>query len=375
MKMKLTFNKVFFFLFLVLWVLLIVWNIVTPYKKYSENENRYLTKMPKFSYETLVNGKYMNKLDEYVNDQFIMRDEFISAQSMMEYGIGKRENNGVFIADKALIKHLDEPNMEYVNENIEGINYFADKFKGKSSVMLVPSASQIQSEKLPRFAQTWDQEKLTNDSYNLLNKTDNISLYETLNNHDKEYIYYRTDHHWTTYGAYLAYVEYCNTLGLTPSGYNKKTVTEDFNGTLYSSSGVRFMQSDSIEAFENSTKVRCSVFDGKEETKHDFIYFDEFLNQKDKYAYFLGTNQPIVRLYGENNTGKKLVIFKDSYAHCLAPMLLEQFDEVALVDLRYINKSLDTMLDIDEYDNALFLYSVETFTSQKNLSVLKVLLK
>lgn len=372
--MNKTFNKIFFVIFVIMWLGLTIGNIVAPKKKYSENENRYLNDVPKFSVETLLNGKYALGIEASINDHFILRDQWISTQSILEYGIGKRESNNVYIADNALMSKLSITDDKNINTNIDGIKHFADTTKIPTYTMIIPSAASIQSYKLPKFATPIDEKKIISDINNNLNNS--ISVYNTLYENKDKYIYYRTDHHWTTYGSYLAYVEYCKALNLTPIKYSAKKLTDNFNGTLFSSSGVRFVDSDTIEAYYSENFNGCEVFDGVKTTSYDSIYFNDFLNQKDKYAFFLGQNQPLVRIFGKNNTGKKLIIFKDSYAHCMAPMLLEHYDEIALIDLRYImTDDLNKIVNINDYNDALFLYSLDTFSTQSNVGNLKYIVK
>lgn len=350
-----------------MWFSVAVINIFLPHKSYSENENRYLANIPAYSFAGIVNGKYMSEMENYLNDQFLLRDSWINAQSVLEYALGKRESNNVFIGNDALISKIQNPNRDYVNNNISGINYFSSLTDMPISLMIVPSASEIQPEKLPIFAEVWNQQEEIQQIYGLTQSAKCISIYDILSNHKDEYIFYRTDHHWTTYGAYLAYTEFCRENGLIPSEYSADTVSSSFNGTLYSSSGVRFIKSDTIEAFKNSFDPSCEVFNGKETESYSHIYFPEFLEKKDKYAYFLNTNQPIVTLHGEMENGPSLLIFKDSYAHCFAPMLLEHYSKITLLDLRYISPQPIEQIDMSDYDSALFLYSIDSFVNQNDI--------
>ncbi len=372
--MKITFNRLFFYVFALLWVGLIIINLLTSEKTFSENENRTLKSMPEYSYETLINGEYMSNIDEYFNDQFIGRDLWINAQSIMEYSIGKRENNNVFIAKNgALMDNIAEPNAKYVDANIRGINYFSSQYDIACSIMIIPSASFIQSDMLPYTAQVWDQKEFIEDIYEKIENVIPINLCDTLFDHKNEYIYYRTDHHWTTYGAFLAYEKYCEAMNLPIRGEFKfETVSNHFNGTLYSRSGIRFIKSDIMDSYKTDMVEGFHVYTGTENREYESIYFEEFLDKKDKYSYFLGTSQPIVTMKGSCKTDKKLLIFKDSYSHCFAPMLLEQYSEITLVDLRYVNQKLNDIIDLKKYDNALFLFSVDVFANQNNLIKLKM---
>jgi hypothetical protein len=176
-------------------------------------------------------------------------DGWVAMQSSIEYASGKRENSGVYIGKGALFSIIDKPDSKSIERNIEAINYFASQVNVPVSLMIVPSASEIQPEKLPDFAVTWSLRDTIADIYSQCDGVECVSVYETLKEHSDDYIYYRTDHHWTTYGAYLAYAEYCRARVLLPHDYVAETVSNSFNGTLYSKSGVRFIKSDTIEAY------------------------------------------------------------------------------------------------------------------------------
>lgn len=372
--MKISYNRLFFYAFVLLWAVLIIFNLIEPEKSFSESENRYLSTMPKLSSESLINGKYMLGVEAYLNDQFIIRDTWITAQSVLEYGIGKRESNGVFIGENALLDNLKTPNEKYVDQSIEGINYFLKEHNIPSTIMIIPNSAYVQQDKLKNYARTWDQNEFINSVYGRLENITSVSVYDSLYAHKDEYIYYRTDHHWTTYGAFLSFQKYCEVSNFPViADYKYNTVSEDFNGTLYSRSGVRFIESDTIDAYQTEYAESSTVYNGEETKEYPTIYFDEYLDKKDKYAYFLGPNEPLVTIKGSCGSDKKLLMFKDSYAHCFAPMLLNFYSEITLVDLRYINSDLANIVDIDSYDHVLFLYSVDSFSSQNNIIKLKVL--
>ncbi len=370
-KFSLTFNKIFFASFIVLWISAAVFNVVKPGDDFSENENRWLAKFPKFSAGDLIEGKFMSGVENYVNDRFIARDYWISMQSVLEYMSGKRESNGVYICSDTLIGSIDGPNHEYVAENIKAINNFIKVTGLPAELMIIPSASEVQSYKLPRFASPWNQSAEIQMIYSNIENAVCIPISDVLKAHKYEYIFYRTDHHWTTWGAYLAYKAYCEAVQLTPAEYRVNRVSDTFNGTLYSTSGVRFIKSDSIDAYKYSGKARCDISNGVTVTSYDSIYFSEFLAKKDKYAYFLGQNQPAVTVYGSGDGGK-LLVFKDSYAHCMAPMLLENYSQVTLIDLRYVNKRFDSYFDINEFDRVLFLFSIDSFVNFNDITRLNL---
>lgn len=362
-------NIIFTVAFIAVWCALIVSNLLIPEKAFSDNENRSLSAMPEFSIDSLLDGSYMGDIDTYVNDQFVLRDEWISIMGYSEYLLGKRESNGVLIGDNALFTRVS-PSDDYTRKNVEGINSFAQNSGLDCYFALIPSAAEIQSEKLPVFAQISDEQGLINDAYSDMENVVCADIYGALNAHDDEYIYYRTDHHWTTYGAYLAYTELCGRMGITPAPYNVIQISDSFFGTLYSRSGVRFVEKDTMEAFIPDGNPTLTVGYGENVVEYPSIFFDDYLNKKDKYSYFLGTNQPVETLYSGRENGKKLLLFRDSYSSCLAPMLLSEYDEIALIDMRYINIDLGEIIDTSDYDNALFLFSTDVFANQRITSKL-----
>lgn len=364
--MKKTINKIFFAAFFVVWCVITVANGFKKPADFSENESRYLAEFPAFSWGKFVEGEFMRGVDNYFNDQFIGRDNWISAQSVAEYAIGKRESNGVYIGRNKLLPKVDLPDQTVIDANIKGINDFTARTGLVSYLMLVPSAGAVQPQNLPRFAKDWGEEKTIADIYARTKKVAGIDAAEILKQNTEKQLYYNTDHHWTQYGAYLAYTEFCAAAGTAPQPYTATVVSESFNGTLYSKSGVRFADSDTMERFETPYDGGCEVVDGDKTAHYNSFYFPEYLAKKDKYAYFLGTNKPLVTIYGTNNTGKSLLMFKDSYAHCFAPLLLSEYDKITLVDLRYVNGKLTNVVTPSDYDAVLHLYSVDTFVHQNS---------
>ena len=189
-----------------------------------------------------------------------------------------------------------------------------------------------------------------------------------------EYIYYRTDHHWTADGAYISYVEVCNALGIKAREYSElgiQQVSDSFYGTLYSKSGFRFISPDIMKAPKTGEVEGFFVWKGQGYVTYPDIYFSEYLQKKDKYSYFLGTNEPIVNIKTKANTDKKLLVFKDSYAHSFIPYLLGDYSEITLMDLRYINEDIDQVINVNDYSQVLFMYSIDVFMNTNNTAKLR----
>ncbi len=364
-------NLSFLLIFVALWAGLIFWNLITPEQEFSQSENRYLATFPKFSMETLLDGEYMNAVDTWLNDQFAGRPFWVSSQSMIDYSVGKRELNDVYIGKGALLGDMALPDDSRTQENIDGITVFAQKYGLPCTVALVPSAATVQPQNMPTFAVGWDEIAYIEQVYGALPPgITGADLYKILLEHHEEYIYYRSDHHWTSYGAYLAYTKLASALGLTPASMidcRASLVSDHFYGTYHSKTGFPLIKADSMYVFQHGSAVGYSVFNGKSWTDYNSIYFDSFLQVKDQYSYFLGQVQPYAVIQTASQTGRKLVVFKDSYAHSLLPLLLDDYSEICIVDLRYTNQTmqeLDDILHFAGYDAALFLYSTDVFSHQ-----------
>ncbi|MFV0414055.1 MAG: DHHW family protein [Oscillospiraceae bacterium] len=368
-------NKVFFFVFAAFWVALILWNFLTPVKTFSEQENRTLASWPDFSVPDLLDGDYMDGVNTFFNDQFAGKDMWISMQSLMEYGLGKRENNGVYIGKGALLGALPKADKEITEANIAGVNAFAAQYGIPTYIMLVPGSASVQPENLPAFADPWDEEGyIEGVNGRFAAGVTAVPVFNTLRSHSGEYIYYRTDHHWTTYGAWLAYGQLAAQMGLPAlqqQDFEITTLSTNFLGTYNSKTGFPLVEKDTIELYQNGTATSYEVFNGLATQEYSSIYFEEFLSQKDKYSYFLGQVQPYVTIHTAATTGKKLILFKDSYAHCLTPMLLNSYSEIRLVDLRYLSlANVGEFLGAENYDEALFLYSADVFAHQETAAKL-----
>ena len=363
-------NKMFVGVVISIWCVMVLLNFFLPKVEFSDSENRFLTRLPSFSTDSLVKGTYMQKVDDYINDHFIGRDTWIAMKSQMEYILGKRENNGVFIGENRLIEDLPPPDAEMVSKNIDGLKRFAEIFRKPAYLLIAPSAESVQSDKLPRFAHSWDQKSFIADvNTQLEGLIKPINIYDTLYLHKDEYIYYKTDHHWTTDGAFLAYQETAAAMGLnlkTFSDFVVNDVSTDFYGTLYSKSGYKNVTADTIRSYEIGKALKMTVLNGSESVDYDTVYFPDFLKVRDKYAYFLNGNQALLTIRTESKSGKKLLVFKDSYAHSMIPMLFDDYSEITVVDLRFLNVNINEMIDINKFDESLFIFSIDMFSHQLN---------
>lgn len=338
--------------------------LLLPKKTFSEQENQELERFPKFSKEAILDGSFIEGLEAYLCDHFPLRNSFLNIKTQFEKALGKKEINEVYRAkDGYWIEKYKEPvNNEKV---IRVFNSFANSLeKAECYVMLVPTAITIYQDKLPAFVDGSRQEE--NRQY-LMGQLDAkiIDVGEILKEHASQYpLYYRLDHHWTGYGAYLAYRVFCEELGLSVrelEEYQISNVTEEFKGTIYSKVSDFSVEGDTITLFQlpNQT-IKVTYVDTKEVT--DSLYALDYLEKKDKYSLFLNNIHPLVEIENEQaQSQEELVIVKDSYANCFVPFLTEYYRKIYVVDTRYYRLPVSAFINENKaVKNVLILYNMNT---------------
>ena len=368
--------------------MLVTFPIITIFshkETFSPEENRYLEELPEFSVDKIFEkspGKktYMQLLETYLSDHFIGRPKWISMKTKVDLLSGKKEIKDVFILKDKLVEEFNKPDYSLIDENIEYINEFARENGKEVYFMLAPTAYDIYSDQLPQYAPVNSEKECIDYIYSKLdNKITALDVYSSLFSARDEYIYYRTDHHWTSLGAYYAYAASIKKLGFSPVDLNSFDVehaSNDFQGTLYSKVLYNKNIPDDIidyYHFRNGSKVSSvTVNNGIKKEKYPTMYFKDYLGKKDKYASFLGTNQPQVTIQTNAPGNKKILVIKDSYAHSFAPFLANHYSVIDLVDLRYFTAGLKDQINLNEYDQVLFLYNISNFVSDKELLKLNV---
>ena len=348
-------------------------SMILPDKTFSPVENRNLAQAPNVSWENITSGKFMEDTEDYVNDQIIGRDFWVALKAWSERLSGKQENNGVYFAkEDTLISRVDTPEQELLDENIGYVNALVDNVDVPVYFGIIPSAAEIWADRLPAGAPTADEQAIIDRLYNAV-QTHTVDLSSVLAAHHGEELYYRTDHHWTSLGAYYGYAALMDAMGLEAAPLDesrKVTVSEDFYGTLYSSSGVRWLPPDHIDRYISDEGVTVTAYpDGTPQPGS--LYVDSFLSEKDKYSSFLGGNKPLCVIETEHTGAPKVLVIRDSYTDSLAPFLTQNFSEIHLFDPRMNLTSVKDYVEQNEIDSVVVLYSISNFTATgSNLFVL-----
>lgn len=357
-------------IFVLFLVGVMVIHLIVPDKDFSEVENRFLQDFPAFTTETVTTGTFMEEFETYTTDQFPQRDFWVAIKSYSERLTGKQENNGVYLADdNTLINHVDEPSREQLDKAAGYLNALGDNLDIPVYFGLIPSAAEVWRDRLPTGAPTADEVAAIQYLYDQITAAGTIDMYGGLSANADEALFYRTDHHWTSLGAYYGYEAIVTAMGMSATpldNFEKTLVSDSFYGTIYSSSGVRWVPADEIHTYVEEDGIDVtSFFTGAPEVGS--LYAPDFLDQKDKYSYFMGGNQPLAIIKTEHTDAPSILVVRDSYSDSLAPFLTENFSEIHLLDLRYYNAGVSRYVEENDIDSVLALYSLANFVMDTNI--------
>lgn len=341
-------------------------NIALPDRTFSDMENRNLAGKPALSLGSVFSGRFESDAESYVTDQFALRDHWIALKAYAERLLGKRENNGVYICSDTLIERIDEPDADRLAANLSAVNRFAENSAVPVYFTLIPSAAEIWRDKLPAGAPRCDERALIE---RLAAETQAVSIdtLSALSAHSDEALYYRTDHHWTSLGALYGAQALLDGMGIETCAADSAPVrvADAFYGTLYSRSGARYIKPDGIDVYVPGGEITVTHIEGEKEVVTG-LYDAEKLAVKDKYAFFMGGNQPLA-VVRTGNEGKKLLLIRDSYADCEIPFLCGAFSEIHALDLRYYRDSLSAYIEENGIDCVAISYSLRSFVGDTNL--------
>lgn len=348
-------------------------SVLTPDKTFSANENRNLGQRPAFSVDGLLRGSLFSDLATHFTDQFAFRDTWISMKLTSDKLMGMRESHGVYLGKKHyLLQKTAEPDLKALEDSANAINAFAAQHSGiQSRMLVVPCAACVLPDKLPGSAPVRDQ-MADIDAFGA--KLSGITFTNAGNalrsSNASKNIFYRTDHHWTSYGARTVYEKCAQGLGIEApvTEFDEYLLSETFLGTLGSQSGS-FGYRDEIEIYVPKNCPNYYVYYADEGKTVASLYVRNKLNEKDQYQVFLGGNHPVVEIHTTAGTGKNLLLFKDSYANSFVQFLLPHYDTIIMIDPRYYYNRLDNVIQANGITDVLFLYSANTLLEDHSLSV------
>ncbi len=347
-------------------VLLMAVDIFNSDRTYSETENRVLAEKPEFSREAWFDGSFASDYEEYITDQFAGRDKWVAMKTYSEMALGRSLVNGVYLAEDDYMIQQHRP-QNFSEELIQTRLAKLDKLvkKWDAQVMLVPTADNILSEKLPVYAPYFDQKAFIDRVRDVIGEEYLINVYDILEEHDREYIYYKTDHHWTSLGAYYGYQAWANHRNESGYPYNPegmKEVTTEFWGTLQSKTNLNGPK-DIIAYFPETEQQPVSlVYDMQ--TRRKSFYEEKYLDTKNQYGFFMDDNHGMIEIDTGYESGGTLFVIKDSYANCMIPLLAPHYETIYVMDLRYFNAKLEDIMNMykpAEGMDVLILYNCVHF--------------
>ncbi len=351
----------------------LVLSVIMPDREKSESENRVLKQFPSATLSSIFDGTFMKNFETYMNDQFPFRDKLITFKSGFERMLGKTEENGVYIGkDNFLFEAPAKAEKEKLKELTDAAAKFSRSNKKlKKAFILSPNASDILTDKLPSRLKIEDRSAAFSTVKKALSSfswIDCKAIFEK--QEEKENLFYRTDHHWTTRAAYLAFKNLSAQwkLGANDKNYSFYTVSDSFQGTLASTAAVNDT-ADKIEiCVPNGQSGKYTVLYESSGRKTATFFEKEKLSQKNQYEVFLGGNYDKVLISTAAETTASLLVFKDSYANCLLPMLTPYFSKIVVIDPRYFSDSLKGVMGEIQFTHVLFIYNMDTFLGDTSLA-------
>ena len=362
-------------IFILTLFLFLIINVIVPDREKSVQENRMLVTKPKFRLSSLISGDYDEKFEAYMDDQFVGRDMWRKLKVAVDRIGGSRLENGVYIGTNGqLLEQIEVADENHLAANIKAIKSFSEsQSKIPVRMMLVPDAANGLNHSLPALAKPEDQTQMFSMvRKDLGDSVEWIDVSTELNKHKTEKIYYKTDHHWTTLGAFYAFQAAAPSLGIEGdlSGkYVSYAVSDSFNGMLASKSGVNLGEKEQIDIYvpteEDTDLIVDYVDEGKRSTS---LYDSSKLKEKDQYTVFLGGNSSLLDIRTVSTSTKRLLLVKDSFANSFIPFLTPYYREIVVVDPRYYSGTINDLMDSYRISEVLFLYSGNTFFKDNNIS-------
>lgn len=352
--------------------LFVLLGLLAPDREFSQGENRKLAQKPELSLSALAEGKFFEDLGSYLADQFPGRDMWIGLNLKMNRFFGQKETGGVYLCrDGYLIQAPGEPDEANLDRNIRAINRFGARHSGlRITMSIIPNAATIHADRLPANAPVRDQRADLADLQSRITGAVFADVTETLEKYSDEYLFYKTDHHWTSLGAGRAFTALAPTLGISApplDSYTVYPVSDSFEGTLSSRTGSHAAR-DRVDIYVPKTEVSYSVNYVDSQKRVASLYNRAALEQKDHYTVFFGGNHSRVDITTTAETGRCLLLLKDSYANCFVQFLYPHYDRILMVDPRYYYGDLENLISSQSVTDVLYLYNLDTFLSDSSLA-------
>lgn len=358
-------NKIITSFFCLLLAVSTLAGLLLPDRYYSKREKRTLTQKPKFTVADFISGEFSDELEKYLTDQVPLRDDWVTTKTYMELTVGKRESGGVYICkDKYLMDKFTSYSKKLLATNAAALAELQEKLAAEGismNTILVPMAAQVLTDKLPAYAPVAEYAAILQVLTDA--DVDTTDVLSALTAHSSENIYYRTDHHWTSLGAYYAY---CAWRGIEPTAgeWTQEVLCDDFYGTTWNKVPLPSVPAEEITAWYQNPTRHVSYNNGQYKTES--IYERKYLSGSDQYAVFLNSNQAQTVIEGSGKSGKLLLI-KDSYGNTFSQFPVEDYAEVHVLDLRFFKGDVAEYAKENGITDTLVLYGTQNFVKDMNI--------
>ena len=365
---------IFFGFIFVIMILL----FVLPKSEYSAQEKKKLADFPEMNVEKVVNAEFQNQLDTYMSDHIPARNFWAGLSSDYELAVGRNGSKGIYLGSDGYLFPKPTKSTDNLMKNAGYIKEFADDSDIPIYMTVVPSSGFINSSKLPFNHEPYiDGEMIASFGKSL---GDNVKFTDVCKSFSElsssRQLYYKTDHHWTSEGAYECYSLLGGLMDYAPvpeSSFRKERIN-NFYGTSYSKSALWTVSPDKMDLWSNQEQpegsVKVEIRDGSDVKSSESYFFLERLNEDDKYPVFLDGNHSLVTITNSAAKGGTLVVIKDSYAHTIVPFLSQNYSKIIMADLRYYKKEISALAEEENADAVLILYSLDNLSADNNLAYL-----
>ncbi len=377
-------KRVHFITLLLFWGVIALFSLGSLLGKdadFSENENRVLARRPSFSLRAITDGSFQKGWEDYLQDHVPGRDVWSGFHAAAVLASGDAENGGAYAgADGFIFEKITENDVddERFKRNIEALRAFMRRQeerlgRGSVSALIVPTAGLVYEDKMPKGAPRFDERRRLEIALEELadfSPVDLAKVFEEKRKGQDPYgeLYYHTDHHWTSHGAYVAYAAW-NEEAISEEKWRVTRVSERFRGSLYSRLLSPNAFWDTIERYDSPKDGGRFVVESEQGSRG--LYDEEKLQEKDKYAYFLGGNEAVLTIrresQGEEENRKRLVIIKDSFANAFVPFVAGDYGRVTMVDLRYFNGDVDALIEKEGASEVLVLDNLSNFITDRTI--------
>lgn len=345
-----------------------VYWLATPKKDFSANEKRYLADFPDLAGQDVFNWTFSDEIEGYLADQLPMRDFLVGADAYFEEATGRQVASDIWVdRDGYLVERPVEPNADQLAAHLQAIGGFAQTNGAEVALIVPPSTGCIRQDRLPAPQRVYrDDEILGQIRDAALPGVTFIDLTADLSGD----MFYRTDHHWRAQGAYAAYLGFAEEKGFAPLSPDDFTVTahDGFYGTTYARSALWLTPPDSLEMWDCGARVEVTFSD--EEGTFDSLFFPNRLAEHDQYPVFLDGDHPLATVRNlDGQSGRKLLVIKDSFADSMIPLLIAHYGEIVMVDLRYYRDGVSPLAA--DADDILVVYSLDHIVNDTNIGWLE----